>query len=416
MLTDEWKIGIVDTVGEGIITFVSNYTDIGHRINKGTLLSINGVNDFVYTKLDVGTYILMRIFKVKNGTEDTLKMPNSFISVNKVTFFAEPLGILKNDKFISGAMQFPMVGTFVFGVTDKVLSMFFSSVGDHLVSLGKVNNYPSVSPDLNLQKILTSHIAIVGNTGSGKSTTLRVLIDRIHSVQSRLSSLFKMFIFDVHGDYSEVPFAKKIVIRDMHLVLKNLSIDDWSAALLPSEKTQKPILSRALSIAKVSSANKKILYAFLTKIALQSASQDGFALMKRTVSKWCILALPNETKLLSDWTLHFGVENNAPVEIEKKVDSIIQASEFKSINELILHEAHNNFSLNDLEEAFDIVFGEEEVQGNRRSRTNTETMMARFRNLKNHYGGTNGILNENHGEEITLRGNNAQWQREKFLL
>ncbi len=129
--------------------------------------------------------------------------------MNKVTFFAEPLGILTNGKFISGAMQFPMVGKFVFGVTDQILSMFFSSVGDNLVSLGKVNNYPSVSPDLNLQKILTSHIAIVGNTGSGKSTTLRVLIDRIHGVQNRLNSLFKMFIFDVHGDYSEVEFTKK---------------------------------------------------------------------------------------------------------------------------------------------------------------------------------------------------------------
>ncbi|WP_019039758.1 ATP-binding protein [Leuconostoc citreum] len=416
MKNDEWKIGIVDSVGEGIVTFVSNYTDIGHRINKGVLLSMNGVNDFVYTKLDVSTYILMRIFKIKNGTEDTLKMPNSFISVNKVTFFAEPLGILTNGKFISGAMQFPMVGKFVFGVTDQILSMFFSSVGDNLVSLGKVNNYPSVSPDLNLQKILTSHIAIVGNTGSGKSTTLRVLIDRIHGVQNRLNSLFKMFIFDVHGDYSEVEFTKKIIIHDMHLVLKNLSIDDWSAALLPSEKTQKPILSRALSIARVSAENKKILYAFLTKIALQSASQDGFALMKRTVSKWCILALPNEKKLLDKWTLDYGVETDASKQIEYKIDAILEKISFNSINELVLHENHNDFSLDDLEEAFDIVFGEEEVQGNRRSRTNTETMMARFRNLKNHYGGNDGILNKNHGDEITLRKNDVQWQREKFFI
>lgn len=416
MKNDEWKIGVVDSVGEGFISFTSNYNDIGDQINDGKILSLKGVNDFVYSKVDISTYLLMRVTKVKNGVEESLKQANSFISVNKITFFAEPLGVLRDGKFISGAVQFPMVGSFIFGVTDSVLTMFFSSVGDNLISLGTVNNYPTVVPDLNLRKLLTSHIAIVGNTGSGKSTTLRVLIDRINSVQESLSQLFKMFIFDVHGDYSELYFVEHIKISNMHLVLRNLKIDDWSAALLPSEKTQKPILRRAISIAKISKSNKCTLYAMLTKLALEDATQDSFSSLKRTVTKWCRRALPKETNLLENWTLHYGTETHEKSQIEKEIDLLIAQSGFKTINDLIIFDSDNDFNLDDLEEALDIVFGEEEVQGNRRSRTNSETMMARFRNLKNRYGGENGILNNDHGEEITLRKTDENWKKEKLFV
>ncbi|WEV53840.1 ATP-binding protein [Leuconostocaceae bacterium ESL0723] len=419
MNNNEWKLGIVDSVAEGYISFVSNYSDLGDKIGNGEIFTVKGINDFVYSKIGIDTYILMKISKVKNGNEEPLKQANSFLSVNKISFFAEPLGTLENGKFISGAAQFPMVGTPVFGVSDEILSMFFSSIGDHLISLGTVNNYPSVAPDLNLQKLLTSHLAIVGNTGSGKSTTLRVLIDRIHAVEDYLKPLFKMFIFDVHGDYSELDFVTHINIKDMHLVLKNLSIDDWSSALLPSEKTQKPILRRAISIARISNQNKKYLYAMLTKLALEDTTQEAFSSLKRTVTKWFKRALSNENDLddlLKKWTLVYGVESEEKEAIENKINAIIEESPQKSINGLINQDNQNDFTLDDLEEAFDIVFGEEEVQGNRKSRTNSETMMARFRNLKNRYGTKRGILNPDNGEEITLRKDDANWKKKKIFI
>lgn len=398
MRNEEWRIGIVEFVGDGVISFSAEKTDIDDRISDGQILRLKGVNDFVYTKIDISSYLLMKVIKVKSGTYDTSYDPNKLLAVNKVSFIAEPLGILENGQYISGAVQFPMVGATIFGVTSKILNMFFSSVGDNLINMGTVNNYPTVKPDLNLLNLLTSHIAIIGNTGSGKSTTLRVLIDRINGIEDKLTPLFKLFVFDVHGDYSELAFAQHINVSEMHLQLENLNVNDWAAALLPSERTQKPILTRALAIARIK--DTKRMYAILAKKALEDTSQESFALLKRMVTRWYKKAGGNE-EILDKWILNYGNESD-PLAVINEMETIIKGGP-ATLNDLIKEDEQNTFDLDQLEEAFDIVFGEEEVQGNRRSRLNSETMMARFRTLKYRYGGENGILNPMHGEALTLR-------------
>lgn len=86
------------------------------------------------------------------------------------------------------------------------------------------------------------------------------------------------------------------------------------------------------------------------------------------------------------------------------------------MNDLIKEGEQNTFDLDQLEEAFDIVFGEEDVQENRRSRLNFETMMARFRTLKYRYGGENGILNPMHSEALILRSTAKTSKNSKFFV
>lgn len=410
-MKNEWKIGIVETAGDGLITFSSEKSDIVDTIQDGNILKIYGVNDFVYTKLDIDMLLLLKIVKVKNRTYDQNASPNEYLEVQKVDFIAEPMGTLCDNEFLSGASRFPMVGESVFGATKKMLDIFFSSKGKNLITMGTVNNYPTVAPNLDLRRLLNSHIAVVGNTGSGKSTTLRVLIDRINNVERNLKALFKLFVFDVHGDYSELKFAHHINVSNMHLSLKNLDANDWAAALLPSEKTQKPILTRALDIAKIE--NKKLVYAILSKIALENVNQDSFAGVKRIVTVWYEKA-GGDSALLKEWKLNFGNETSSEP-IIKQLETII-GNNPKNINELIATNENGEFTLDDLEESFEIVFGEEEVQGNNRSRVNSETMMARFRTLKYKYGNDNGILNAKNGETLTLKNTNNVIQESKFFV
>ena len=407
-MTNEWPVGTVEFVANNYIEFTATGSDLETRLTEGNLQSIRGINDFVYCKARWDTIVLYRITRARRAGYEK-NVDTGYVDTREsVIFSAEPMGVLQNSKFIAGSSFFPMIGDTIFEMSDRLLKIIFSSAGDHLVSLGSVSNYNNVSPDLDLSALLTSHIAILGNTGSGKSTTLRAFIDRLNGVSERLTSLAKFFIFDVHGDYSELTFAKHIDVKTHHLPLSKLKPQDWEAALLPSEKTQRPILNRALRIARVNQTGKKLIYVILAKMAVADITQESFVFLKRSVSKWFNKVIDKtdiaSQHLLEQWIQRYSEIKNEQQLLNKLNEILADAShEVQSINDVINYYSDDSTTLDDLEESFEIVFGEEEVQGNRRSRINSETMMARFRSLKSRYGGTDGLLNISHGETLTLK-------------
>lgn len=410
-MNEKWPIGTITLVSEGIVEYSAKHSDLETRISNGRVQEIKGVGDFVYASIAVSSILLLRVFKARIAGFGEDERESSFIQSDKVIFSAEPIGVLGKDGFVSGAGNFPLVGDNIYAADDRVIDRIFSNIGDHLVSLGTVNNYDRVHPDLNLQKILTSHIAILGNTGSGKSTTLRTLLQKIADVQKQLNPLVNFFVFDVHGDYEGLEFTTDIEVTQKHLPLNKLRLDDWAAALLPSERTQRPLLARALNIARILPTNSQAVYALLARDALDNTTQDGLATLKRLVTRWVKKAFPaDETvrKDLENWKLNYGNETGREP-IVKKIREYLDTVQFDSVDAIIKSVNKNNsFNLDDLEEAFEVVFGEEEVKGNRRIRGNSETFMARFRNLKTRYGHEAGILNEQHGEELTLRNGESR--------
>ncbi|MDR0298700.1 MAG: ATP-binding protein [Streptococcaceae bacterium] len=244
----EREIGIVEQVSFQSVEFSSKSSDLNTVLNEGSLWKIRGVNDFVYIKVDYQTLLLLTITKVRNrgyDNEDEIGLQEKI--QKNLSFSATIIGTLKGGEFISGTSIFPQVGATIYATSSSIIEKIFSTSGDHLITLGSINNFPESSPYLDLKEILTSHLAILGNTGSGKSTTMRVLVDSYHQVEKNLSGLFKLFIFDVHGDHSELEFAKIIKAKECHIPIEKITLEDWEAALLPSEKTQKMILGQAVS-------------------------------------------------------------------------------------------------------------------------------------------------------------------------
>lgn len=404
---NERSIGIAELITASYLEFSVRINDIQDRLNNGTLQSIRGINDFVYSKAAWNILVLFRVTKVRNQTYDGTASPNSLESADKMIFTAEPMGSLVDSKFKSGASYFPMVGTPIYSADETMLKLIFDRIGDHRVNLGYVSNYPGVRPDINLKALLTSHIAILGNTGSGKSTTLRVLLGRLNSVKRHLKRSVKFIVFDVHGDYSQLSFAQNLPMQNMHLPLSKLTVDDWEAALLPSEKTQKPILRRTVQVAHCNAKGKKLIYAILARMAVADTTQDSFVALKRSVTKWYDKVFESTDKSpLNNWIQHFAdIENQQ--DLSDKIETAFKPGDPMSVDEVLASPLfrQDDLSLQDLEEAFEIVFGEEEVQGNRKVRVNAETMMSRFRNIVSRYGDINGILNEKNGDPISLDHN-----------
>lgn len=418
-MENEWRVGAIELVTANYLEFSARESDLASSLHLGELQSAHGVNDFVYTTVQWNATDLYRVVKVRNSAYDKVSDANSIGAVEKLLFTCEPVGTIVDGHFMSGIQSFPMVGDTVYGVSNSFLKRIFSGIGDGLVSMGRVSNYTDVAPTLNVGKILTSHIAILGNTGSGKSTTLRVFMDRLHLVESKLKESTKFIVFDVHGDYEQLEFTDQVSVRSMHLPLERLSLDDWEAALLPSEKTQKPLLNRALQIAKTTPENRKLIYAILTRLAIRDITQDSFVMLKRSVEKWYTAVFGNEQHsqaALKSWVQNFSKIEGEP-QILSVISSAIPDNGPQTIDEVLqCTDEEYTISLEDIEEGFEIVFGEEEVQGNRRVRANTETMISRFRNLKSRYGDEGGILNAAHGMPLQVTDWTSSNNHSKFVV
>ncbi|WIM10538.1 MAG: Bipolar DNA helicase HerA [Enhydrobacter sp.] len=132
------------------------------------------------------------------------------------------------------------------------------------ISIGKTDyeEYPMEFP---VDGLFNSHIAIFGNTGSGKSNTLATLFGAfVHALRARNAAAFleksRFLLFDFNGEY-----AKAECITDQKRVF-NLSTGRTASDKLPisqdslldvellailadaTEKTQKPFLRRAVRL------------------------------------------------------------------------------------------------------------------------------------------------------------------------
>src|SRR3989344_325135 len=67
--------------------------------------------------------------------------------------------------------------------------------------IGKLTNYPNIKVYLNLNNLLTKHLAVLAKSGSGKSFATAVLIEEL------LDKKIPVVIIDPHGEYSSLKHA-----------------------------------------------------------------------------------------------------------------------------------------------------------------------------------------------------------------
>lgn len=108
------------------------------------------------------------------------------------------------DRFERGLSQHPNVGDAVHIVTDSDLRRIYGPAGEDQVAIGTLSSSESITVRLSLDKLLTRHTAILGSTGSGKSTTVASLLRSIvlPPAPAAGSPGARILLLDVHGEYS----------------------------------------------------------------------------------------------------------------------------------------------------------------------------------------------------------------------
>ena len=170
------------------------------------------------------------------------------------------MGALEDDKFVHGVTNLPMIGNYVYVVTEEVISSIFSKNAKDKVTLGTLIGYEEYPFEVNVQDLMCSHIGIFGNTGSGKSNTLaklyREVVEKYKSSRNFISNA-KFVIIDFNGEYSKVFDNANIYELSTRTRRKNenrypISSEDivdgefWSIILEATDKTQKPFIDRCI--------------------------------------------------------------------------------------------------------------------------------------------------------------------------
>jgi len=259
-LNDILKVGEICEVSGGVVK-------AGVYSEKNTeYLNYNGT---IVKNISIGSYVLIRkgfsniIGRVegefmKEELSEPFKQLNKRNSVNRIVGIGI-LGALENDKFVHGVTNLPMIGNYVYVVTEDVISGIFSKNAKDKITLGTLIAYEEYPFEVNVQDLLCSHIGIFGNTGSGKSNTLAKLYREVvekYKTNKNFNQNAKFVIIDFNGEYSKV-FDKANIYKLSTRTRRNknkypISYEDifdgefWSIILEATDKTQKPFIDRCI--------------------------------------------------------------------------------------------------------------------------------------------------------------------------
>lgn len=197
------------------------------------------------------------------------------------------VGERMRDRFERGVAQYPTADDEVHLVTIDDLQIIYGGFDkDETINVGQISASESLPAQLDLNKLVTRHCAIVGSTGAGKSNTVSIILQSIATSTNFKSQ--RILLIDPHGEYNEALKNQCQVFRvnaDLSIGEKELYIPYWA---LPFEE----MLS--LFSGRISDAQKDFL---------------RFEIYKRKVASSKLLnPTPPEESLTSDSPVPFSLK------------------------------------------------------------------------------------------------------------
>lgn len=127
------------------------------------------------------------------------------------------VGEIVGAAFERGISQYPNVRDEVHLVTEDDLSVIYGNEDLGQVTIGRLASAEGIPVRIDLDKLVTRHSAVLGSTGSGKSTTVASLLRSI-SVGKNSSdcSAFpgaRVLLLDIHGEYASALSSVAAVFR-----------------------------------------------------------------------------------------------------------------------------------------------------------------------------------------------------------
>lgn len=105
--------------------------------------------------------------------------------------------------FERGISQYPNVGDSVHIATESSLAQIYGADDFGHVTVGTLSGAESIAAKVALDELVTRHSAVLGSTGSGKSTTIASLLQAITAIPEDGQNYpnARVLMLDIHGEY-----------------------------------------------------------------------------------------------------------------------------------------------------------------------------------------------------------------------
>lgn len=271
------SIGKIVSINNGkILAEIS--ANIGDYINTLTGISFVG---------EVGSYVIIHDYDKDivceiTGIDESLdltKRLNQYVKPSSTRYVSlSLLGEIFDNNFSFGVTRLPRIFMeinliskseldIILDVKNSEMPVNKSTSSTYLksLSIGKSVIFDNYDVKVNLNNFFGYHFGIFGNTGAGKSNTIANIIQKIFIKKDRSATGAHIIIVDSNGEYDNA--FKNISYNNTDIKYKNivlspdnyefdipvwaLSVDDLSILLNASEKTQIPIINKAIQIVKL---------------------------------------------------------------------------------------------------------------------------------------------------------------------
>jgi uncharacterized protein len=162
-------------------------------------------------------------------------------------------------KFERGISQYPSIGDMVHVATESDLKIVYAPGDeDGYVAIGRVSSAESIRAYLDLNRLVNRHSAVVGSTGSGKSTAVANILGVI-SDRTRFKSA-RVVLFDIHGEYAKAFGSLARVFRvgadptagerELHVPFWALTAEEFASIAMGSASVLPALIQDKLLAAK----------------------------------------------------------------------------------------------------------------------------------------------------------------------
>ena len=233
----------------------------------------------VIIKLDININEQPNLINLHLVFEDgPKKIVAEIMDVNQTIMKANIVGEIENDHFITGASSKPSFKSTIRLVRTEELELLYGKqqLEFGYTNVGRSNVYQGYRINVRINDFFNSHFAIIGNSGSGKSSTIASMIQNLYTGPNKPPVNSALFFFDAYGEYTRAfehlheqrqelnykayttnLYDQKTEILKIPIWL--LDVDDLALLLDANSPMQLPIIEKTLKLVPILTGSSEMV-------------------------------------------------------------------------------------------------------------------------------------------------------------
>ena len=237
----------------------------------GKIVYIN--DNLAHIKITDGTPLATNLMNLHIMFEDEKKKILGEVEdigeeIIKVRF----LGEIVNNRFVGGVIRKPTLSANIRIITNEEVALIVGENNASSFQLGVSPLYDDYPIMVDINDLFSNHMAIFGNTGSGKSCGVARILQNVLSNPNLVPLKSNFFIFDAYGEYHNAFMEINKINPNLNfkfyttniyekggdrlrIPLWLLGVDDIALLLSAEQHSQLPIIERMLKLVAIFSEN-----------------------------------------------------------------------------------------------------------------------------------------------------------------